>query len=141
MTFTIPGDPVGKERPRVANGHAYTPAKTKAYEEKVKWCYKQQCPNLDMFPKGTPLTMIVVAGFSIPKSATKKDRAAMLNGTIRPTKVPDIDNICKLIMDSAQGIIYENDSSIVSIQAMKVYAKEPAVIVHFLEVDGANSPK
>ena len=41
MIFTIPGEPTGKARPRVVKGHAYTPAKTKAYEDKVRWCFKQ----------------------------------------------------------------------------------------------------
>lgn len=36
MFFTIPGKPVGKERPRVTRKGAYTPQTTKAYEAAVK---------------------------------------------------------------------------------------------------------
>ena len=32
ITFDVPGVPRGKARPRVVDGHAYTPHKTKAYE-------------------------------------------------------------------------------------------------------------
>ena len=39
ITFTVPGDPVGKARPRITlaggRAHAYTPAKTAAYEQLV----------------------------------------------------------------------------------------------------------
>ena len=141
MTFTIPGDPIGKERPRVVKGHAYTPAKTKAYEDKVRWEIKKQHPGIKPFPKGAQLEMWIIAGFAIPKRVSKKIRADMLNGTIRPTKAPDSDNIGKSIMDAAQGIVYENDSSIVALAVAKIYAETPSVIVHVREIEGANSPK
>ena len=37
MTFTIDFPPTGKARPRVTRHGAYTPQKTKEYEELVKW--------------------------------------------------------------------------------------------------------
>ena len=42
ISFEVPGEPVAKERPRtnMATGVVYTPAKTKNYEETVKWCYQ-----------------------------------------------------------------------------------------------------
>ena len=37
IQFTVPGVPVGKGRPRFTRGgHAYTPEKTAAFEEKVR---------------------------------------------------------------------------------------------------------
>ena len=36
IRFTIPGNPVPKARPRFANGHAFTPEKTRSYEEMVR---------------------------------------------------------------------------------------------------------
>ena len=47
VTFTVPGIPVGKGRPRfMKNGHTYTPQKTRDYEDKVvqlattaRWCW------------------------------------------------------------------------------------------------------
>ena len=64
MTFTIPGEPVGKGRPRVDRGRAHTPAKTKAYEEKVAWCYKQAHGRLH---EG-PLRMVVTASTKYRKA-------------------------------------------------------------------------
>ena len=145
MTIYIPGDPIGKERPRHDPRHPerrpHTPEKTKAYEEKVKWEIKRQHPGISPIPRDRPIRMDIVAMFTIPKSASKKKRAAMLQGIIRPTKVPDADNICKSIMDAAQGIVFENDSSVVSVSVEKVYANEPGVAVHVREIEGANSPK
>ena len=38
VRFTVSGVPVGKQRPRVAAGHAYTPKKTRDYEKHVREC-------------------------------------------------------------------------------------------------------
>lgn len=41
ITVTIPGEPVGKGRPKFTKaGTAYTPPKTRAYENKVAFLYK-----------------------------------------------------------------------------------------------------
>lgn len=140
MIIYIPGDPVGKERPRVANGHAYTPEKTKAYEAKVAWAWKKAYPDHKPFPRDKQLYVCIRAGFAIPKRVSKKMRAEMLNGIIRPTKVPDIDNLVKICLDGCQGVCYENDSSIVTVVAMKFYSETPGVTVILREEDGANSP-
>ena len=40
VKFTVPGNPVGKARPRMTrSGHAYTPDKTVSYENLVKMCF------------------------------------------------------------------------------------------------------
>ena len=47
-TFTVPGLPVCKERPRVGKyGNLYTPSKTKAYEEQVAICAREMCPDME----------------------------------------------------------------------------------------------
>ena len=51
IQFTVPGVPVGKGRPRFTRGgHAYTPEKTAAFEEKVRLCWKTQ--SGETFPAG-----------------------------------------------------------------------------------------
>ena len=35
VAFTIPGEPIGKGRPRFGNGRTYTPARTRAYEAAI----------------------------------------------------------------------------------------------------------
>lgn len=60
MIFTIPGEPTGKARPRVVKGHAYTPAKTKAYEDKVRWCFKQAHGKLIDGPVAVAIIMALV---------------------------------------------------------------------------------
>ena len=124
MTFTIPGDPVGKARPRFS-GHAYTPDKTKAYEEIAAWAWKQAGGRM----MEGPVRLYITAHFAIPKSASKKTRAAMLGGEIRPTKTPDADNIGKIIMDSMNGRAYKDDAQVTTLCVMKVYDETPYVSV------------
>ena len=124
MTFTIPGPPQGKARPRFS-GHAYTPEKTKAYEESVAWAYRQAGGRL----LTGPVRVSVFAYFAVPKSATKAQKAAMLSGGIRPTKRPDLDNICKAIFDGLNGVAFADDAQIVSTYAEKSYSPDPRVEV------------
>ena len=130
MTFTIPGEPVGKGRPRVDRGRAHTPKKTKAYEEKVKWCYLQAHGRM----LEGPIRMTVIALYYIPKSASKRAREAMLNGALKPTKKPDIDNVIKCLMDALNGVAYKDDAQVVKIQALKYYGAQPKVIVRLSEI-------
>lgn len=76
IEFTVPGIPVGKGRPRFTrSGHAYTPDATKAYEEKVRICWKTQSGQ--GFSGGIPVVADIVAYFPVPKSAGKRKSAAM----------------------------------------------------------------
>ena len=136
VTFTIPGEPVSKGRPRATtiNGfvRTYTPEKTASYENLVKLCYRQQCGS-KRFGDKDALCMAVSAFFQMPKSVSKKKREGMLNGIIKPVKKPDSDNLAKIIADSINGIAYHDDSQISDISVIKRYALEPRVEVMITE--------
>ena len=85
--FVMYGEPRGKERPRVANGHAYTPQKTREYEEALRWAW--QFGKRVHFDGN--VQMKVIAFYKIPKAANKDIRARMLNGDVSPTRKPDVD--------------------------------------------------
>ena len=120
-TFTIPGPPCAKQRPRFSNGHAYTPEKTIAYESLVKMAY--QGPRFE-----GQVRMNVEAYFQIPASTSKAKRNYMGIGMIRPTKKPDWDNIGKIVSDALNGIAYHDDSQITEATVRKFYG-DPRVEV------------
>ena len=138
MRFVIPGPPQGKGRPRFSTyGGAvrtHTPQKTVAYENLVKLEYERQC-NGRRFADDSLLSVEIVAFFSMPKNVSKVKRAAMLEGKIRPTKKPDVDNIAKIICDSLNGIAYHDDKQIVKLIVYKYYASIPRVTVCISEVE------
>lgn len=132
IEFTIPGEPKAKARPRLGKGHTYTPTDTVNYENYVKLCYMQT--NGKEWLDEKTISAKIDANFAIPKSTSKKNRALMLEGKIRPTKKPDIDNIAKIIFDSLNGIAYKDDSQIVSCIIEKFYWTEPSVDVFLSEI-------
>ena len=132
--FTYHGEAVGKGRPRVSRRgnyvHTYTPEKTRAFEEALRFEFMaQNCEQMPVYPKEQSLKAAVLIGVSIPKSYSKKKQALCRDGVLVPAKAPDVDNILKAIFDSLQGAAYENDSQIVVIVAEKMYAEEPFVEV------------
>ena len=54
---------------------------------------------------------------------------------IKPTRKPDLDNIAKSILDSLNGIAWQDDSQIVNIWISKHYDEEPHTEVTLMEVD------
>ena len=134
VKFTVPGEPVGKGRPRFTrSGHTYTPDKTRDYEEAVRWSYRsasQQCIESEA------VGVLIYAYYKIPKSASKADREKMLKGDIRPKKKPDIDNISKAVLDALNGLAYKDGAQIVYLCVTKSYSDEPRVDVTLNEVNG-----
>ncbi|HZK19518.1 MAG TPA: RusA family crossover junction endodeoxyribonuclease [Treponemataceae bacterium] len=119
IKFVVLGKPYGKQRPRFSNGRVYNPPRNREYE---KWVQL----NCRMKYKGNPITEPVIAEitayYPIPKSYTKKQRQAILQGELLPTVKPDADNIEKAIYDALNGIAYIDDSQIIDQRCRKVYA-------------------
>jgi len=138
IKFVVQGEPQGKGRPRfVARynpatgksfGKAHTPEKTILYENLIKTEYEIQT-NSYRFPDDAMLDMRILAYYSIPKSVSKKKRNMMLEGLIRPTKKPDMDNVMKVVADSLNQVAYKDDTQIVDSQCRKFYSEEPRVEV------------
>ena len=130
FTFEIVGEPQGKGRPRFSTRggfvKTYTPDKTASYENFVKVCYlnKYKGQKLD-----GEIIAEIIAYFSIPNSFSKKKRAQAIEGKIRPTKKPDTDNIAKTILDSLNGIAFEDDKQVVALLVKKLYGEEAKVVV------------
>ncbi len=132
VNFSVMGEPQGKGRPRFARTRTgvitHTPEQTVIYENLVKLEYQRQCEG-ERFGDDEMLAMSIYAFYGMPKSASKKKKAQMLEGTIRPTKKPDLDNVLKVIADSLNGIAYKDDSQIVDTVVRKFYSAVPRVIV------------
>lgn len=136
--FVVDGEVVGKGRPRFsrAGGYvkAYTPSKTVKYEEKVRGAYFTEYGNKKpIWGDKEPLEVIINAYFEIPKSASKKKRLEMLTDE-RPTKKPDGDNILKAITDACNGVIYRDDSQIVSATVRKFWSEKSRAEIIIREV-------
>lgn len=93
VAFEVPGPPVPKARARVINGHAHTPAKTKAYERHVAMC----------------------ALAAVVRSRTwRKDWGAYALHVVvcRAEARGDADNYCKAVSDALNGVAYLDDAAV-----------------------------
>lgn len=134
IRFVVPGEPCAKGRPRFTRtGRTYTPEKTVNYENLVRLEYQSQCKDAEFWEKGIQLDAKVDAYFQIKSSETKKNRALMLLGKLRPTKKPDVDNISKICLDALNGIAYYDDSQIVHHEVNKYYTEQPYVVIEIWE--------
>ena len=127
-------EPRPKERPRVTMiaGHPkiYTPRATQDYEKAVSDAWKKENGHL---PFTGPVTVRIVLGMKIPKSASKAKIKKMLDRQIRPTVKPDVDNCAKSILDALNGIAYVDDNQIVSLSVRKYYTEIPKVLIKVSE--------
>ena len=137
ISFTIPGTPGAKARPRVrviqpkgpnAKPFAtmYSPAETTAYENLVKIAFRQVHYGA---PSERPIKMTVKAFFPIPASATKRFHYECVNEDKPVVKKPDWDNIGKVISDALNGIAYKDDSQVYSSIVEKYYSVLPRTVV------------
>lgn len=128
IKLKIDMNPAGKARPRFTRrGIAYTPTKTKQAEDIIRETWLVQSGF--KFEKSTPLRVSLVGGYPIPKSISKKQKALMLDGLIRPTVKPDLDNFAKLVLDSLNGYAYHDDAQVVTFKEpfCKFYAEKPFI--------------
>ena len=127
--FEVPGKITGKGRPRVntTTAIAYTPAKTKEYEELVKQYFIIKYRKIN--PLEGRIKIKITAYFSVPKNTSKKQEENMLNNTISPTKKPDIDNIAKIILDALNKLAFKDDNQITKLEIEKKYRTEEKISV------------
>jgi Holliday junction resolvase RusA-like endonuclease len=123
VTFMVEGTPVPKGRPRFARRgkfvSTYSPKTTVDYESKVSESAKLAMGASE--PLETPVGAYIYITLPVPASYSKKRTQACLSGEERPTKKSDIDNYCKAIFDGMNGIVFVDDSLVVSLHATKVY--------------------
>jgi crossover junction endodeoxyribonuclease RusA len=98
-SVVIPGEPVGKGRPRLGKGRTYTPAQTEAAEVEVGWRTKLQLPS--GYEVDDEHEFVLDARFEL---GNKRRR--------------DVDNLVKLVMDALNEIVWKDDSQVVEVHAV-----------------------
>ncbi|MBQ8093384.1 MAG: RusA family crossover junction endodeoxyribonuclease [Clostridia bacterium] len=133
IQFSVPGEPRGKARPRVVNGHAYTPSGTVSYEAGVVLAYRNRYADRIRWEKGVPLKMKITACY--PRPGTPSRNVRLRDKMQQPTRKPDADNIGKIVADALNGIAYYDDAQIVDLRVRKIYSDDPYVVVEIREME------
>ena len=139
----IPGAPIGKGRPRATKmgNHVrlYTPKRTADWERSSALIMR----NAWMSPPSDSLCRAkITAVFPRPKRLLRKKDP---EHRIWHSSKPDIDNVCKSVLDSLvmAGVI-RDDTQVVFLSAKSVYASKdegPCVEVTLASIDGLGPAK
>ena len=112
LDLLIPGDPVGKARPRVTReGHAYTPKGTVEWERGAAMLLRHAYRGA---PLDEPVELVVEAVNARPASLIPGPRKLAahpeLAGRLWRTTKPDGDNVLKIVADAlvAAGVLRDD---------------------------------
>lgn len=141
VSFVVPGEAVGKGRPRVTTvqGHArmFTPQKTANYESLIAVAAEQAMQGRELITGPVLVELKIAVG--IAQSWSKKKTAQALAGHVMPTKKPDADNVLKAICDGINGIVFRDDVQVVNVSMSKRFAEKPGVLVRVVPLEGLPS--
>ena len=135
IEFTVNGPAVPKQRPRMGGRRAYTPKKTKDYEQKVRQAFSDAYHgDVPVYEADTPVRASIQVIQGVPQSWSKKKREAALSGVVAPTtRNGDLDNIAKSILDALNECVYHDDCQVTTLIISKRYGSQPCAIVKFNE--------
>lgn len=137
----VPGDPVGKGRPRITTiggfARTYTPKKTKDYEDGIR--AEASLSMQGRSPLIGPVELSLQIFMPIPPSYSKKKALACRLQNVVPTKKPDLDNVLKAVCDAFNGIVWVDDTQVVDCHVTKRFADEPCVICIVTPLDLTSS--
>lgn len=129
VVIALAGVPRGKGRARatIRGGHAaaYTPGSTRKYEDQLRHVAREAMKGAE--PTTLPVYVKIVADIQMPKLSKKREQMA-LDGELRPTTRPDLDNYVKLF-DALNGIVFRDDNQIVDLYASKRYSRTPGLTI------------
>lgn len=100
------------------SGHSYQPKRVVDYKDAVEEMVRSQLPDhFSIIPKGTPIAISKLHyQFEIPKSWSKKKKAEAHWMTSRP----DLhDNLNKALFDALEGVVWEADQNVVSMNNLQ----------------------
>ena len=135
ITLVIEGTAVPKQRPRMSGRVAYTPKKTRDYEERVRQAFRSSYRGqVPAFYKGVPVKACIEIVQSIPKSWSNTKTIKAERGEIAPvSRNGDIDNIAKSILDALNTLAYEDDAQVTTLIISKRYGADPYAAVRIEE--------
>ncbi len=134
VEIRVLGEPVAKGRPRVTkSGVTFTPGKTRRWEQVAALLAQEQMAGRAVLDG--PLEVTVVAEWEVPASWPKWKTEMARDGGVAHTSRPDLDNVAKAAVDALNGVVFRDDSQIVSLIVHKRYGVKPGLVIRVAEMD------
>lgn len=150
ITFSIPGEPKGKGRPRAVPGiktgddgepvafvRLVTPDDTRKAEGRVRDAFRAAHPNHKLWTGAVQINFTAV--FETPASFNRALKDAAARGELYATKKPDKDNIEKMIVDALNGIAWVDDAQVMG-GGIKRYGSPARIDVALLPLNSPDAP-
>ena len=136
LTFMIPGEARAKARPQVRSfagrPQIYKDSVTATFENWVRLHAEEALGDGPRFEG--PVAMSIEVITEPAKSHSARKRKDMIEGRIKPTRYPDLDNVVKSVIDGCSRSTIRDDVLVVAITASKAYGEQAATYVSIAEV-------
>ena len=120
VTIEIPFEPVAAVRPKVTRWNTYYPGKYGKYLPEVRdWLNVHWKLAI---PRSTLLDVTAYFELKRPKSHYGTGRnSGQLKKSAALVPHQDVDNLLKGVLDAGNGVVWEDDTSVVKVEAEKAY--------------------
>lgn len=142
VTFRVEGKPAPQGSltsfRHKTTGAVVTPQKPAVveYRDRVAW----QARHADVPLLDGPVTVRATFAFARPRSHYNRGFTAVKPGSpLAHIQAPDVDKLCRALLDALAGIAYHNDSQVDAITGRKLWASESwtRINIHPTEQPGA----
>lgn len=129
IEVTVDGPAQGLDRSRQdAHGKRFDSPKNEANKKRIAHIFREQAfaegITLPLHPGQIGYTVIICVNVAIPKKFAKNYRDRIKEGSVRPLKTPDVDNVAKLYLDAlVQGGIIEDDRNVTQLSVSRWYSE------------------
>ena len=118
--------PIAKQSFRYSSeGRSYQAKHVTRYQNAIALLAKRHI--VEMF--STPIEIEIVFKFRHPKSWSKTRIAGIPSPK---TTRPDVDNLCKAVLDSLNGIAWADDAIVCSLRAVKQWDVRDEVVIRII---------
>ena len=136
-SLVILGKPVAQKRHRYTFKKGFARNYDPSFADKKKFKAKVLEFNPNKMLKGN-IMLSITFYMPRPKSHYRTGRYKHLLKKDSPKLhivKPDIDNLAKFVMDSLQGILWDDDSYICALEARKVYSDKPRTEIEYWKIN------
>jgi len=137
LNYKILGVPKAKQSVQFTKkGFAYQPTEIVQREKNLSWDIKSQTP-LGHIPFDGPIGSELLFVFPIPSGWSKKKVEELAEGKVFYHAVkPDLhDNLCKMVFDCMEGIVFVNDSRNCKLSSQKIIGEIPRIEIKIYELN------
>lgn len=131
VTIVLLGQPVPWARAGGRGSQRFTPTKQRNNAATLRMAAQQAMieANHGIAVIDQPVRLDILAEMAIPASWSRRKKNDAIIGNIKPSGRPDLSNVIKQIEDALNGVVFCDDSLVVTLRASKRYGVQPKLVI------------